>query len=207
MIRAYLRASTDKQDAARSKEELKTFISSRNQRIAGFYIENISGTTSERPELARLLNDSEKGDIILIEKMDRLTRLPFSLWEDLKLSIKAKGVHIVVSDQPMTHQALLPSDESVNAIQQALTNFMLDLGAAMARDDYETRYKRTLQGIEKAKKAGRFKGRPVDENTAIRCKTVRLLVNDGETVTSACKAQNVSRATYYSWLKTLGKIA
>ncbi len=201
MIRGYLRASTDKQNATRAKEELKTFISSRNLRIAGFYQENISGTTTERPELARLLNDSETGDILLIEKMDRLTRLPFSLWEELKASIKSKGVHIVVVDQPMTHQALYAVDESSNSIQQALTNFMLDLGAAMARDDYETRYKRTVQGIEKAKAAGRYKGRPVDQNTVIRCKTVRLLVNNGETVTSACKSQNVSRATYYNWLK------
>lgn len=70
MIRAYLRASTDKQDASRSKDELKAFVKYHNQRIASFYQENISGTTPERPELNRLLSDSERGDILLIEKMD-----------------------------------------------------------------------------------------------------------------------------------------
>lgn len=202
MIRAYLRASTTKQNASRARDELKLFAKNHNFRIAAFYQENVSGAISDRPELQKLLNDSEPEDVLLIERMDRLTRLPFPFWETLKSTIKSKCVHIVVVDQPMTYNALSSNpNESMSAIQQALTAFMLDLGAAMARDDYETRRKRTKQGIEKAKSAGRYKGRPADEKTILRCKTVRLLVDDGETVSSACKTQNVSRATYYNWLK------
>ncbi len=208
MIRAYLRASTHRQDASRSKQELKSFVKSNGLQIAAFYQENVSGTKTDRPELEKLLDDSESGDILLLEKMDRLTRLPFPRWESLKASIKAKGLNIVVVDQPMTHQSLFSnSNDSTNAIQQALTSFMLDLGAAIARDDYETRYKRTREGIQKAKKLGRYQGRSVDENTVIKCKTVQLIVNSGETVTSACKAQSVSRATYYNWLKMLDQTA
>ncbi|WP_232584459.1 hypothetical protein [Photobacterium carnosum] len=36
---------------------------------------------------------------------------------------------------------------------------MLDLGAAMARDDYETRHKRQAQGIAKVKAEGKYRGR------------------------------------------------
>ena len=204
MIRAYLRASTDKQDSSRSKQELREFVKSKNLQIASFYQENISGTAAERPELDRLIEDSEDGDVLLIEKMDRLTRLPFQTWETLKARIKAKGISIVVFDQPMTHQSLSYVDVSVSAIQQALTNFMLDLGAAMARDDYEARQKRTQQGIAKAKREGRYKGRPVNAETAQKCRTVNLLVSDGETVSAACKAQRVGRATYYKYLSTKG---
>lgn len=136
--------------------------------------------------------------------MDRLTRLPFQTWETLKARIKAKGISIVVVDQPMTHQSLSDVDVSVSAIQQALTNFMLDLGAAMARDDYETRQKHAQQGIAKAKREGRYKGRPVNAETAQKCRTVNLLVSDGETVSAACKAQSVGRATYYKYLSTQG---
>ncbi|WP_237578157.1 recombinase family protein, partial [Klebsiella pneumoniae] len=39
------------------------------------YIDNVSGTTMNRPELIRLLGDAEPGDVILIEQVDRLTRL------------------------------------------------------------------------------------------------------------------------------------
>ncbi|EKO3782561.1 recombinase family protein [Vibrio harveyi] len=202
MIRAYLRASTNEQDSSRAKQELREFVKSKNLQIASFYQENISGTAAERPELDRLIEDSEDGDVLLIEKMDRLTRLPFQVWETLKGRIKAKGISIVVVDQPMTHQSLFDVDVSVSAIQQALTNFMLDLGAAMARDDYETRQKRAQQGIAKAKIEGRYKGRPVNAETAQKCRTVNLLVSDGETVSAACKAQDVGRATYYKYLST-----
>ncbi len=41
---------------------------------------------------------------------------------------------------------------------------MLDLGAAMARDDYETRHKRQAQGIAKAKSEGKYRGRRVNES-------------------------------------------
>jgi DNA invertase Pin-like site-specific DNA recombinase len=202
MIRAYLRASTVEQDASRAKKELKLFISERGYQIASFYQENISGANPNRPELSRLIEDSEDGDILLIEKMDRLTRLPFQLWEDLKGKIKGKGLNIVVVDQPMTHQSLsAQKNESVSAIQMALTNFMLDLGAAMARDDYETRQKRAQQGIQKAKLEGRYKGRPVDERTAKKCRTVKLLVSDGETISAACDSQGLGRSTYYKWVK------
>ena len=157
LIRAYLRASTTEQDANRAKNELRKFITGFNKRMAGYYIENQSGTKLERPELNKLIEDSETGDVLLIEKMDRLTRLPWGEWKTLKARIMAKGLVIVVVDQPMTH-AVFSSGEQ-NSITLALTEFMLDLGAAMARDDYETRHKRQAQGIAKAKAEGKYRGR------------------------------------------------
>jgi DNA invertase Pin-like site-specific DNA recombinase len=157
LIRAYLRASTTEQDANRAKNELRAFITGFNKRMAGYYIENQSGTKLERPELNKLIEDSETGDVVLIEKMDRLTRLPWGEWKTLKSRIMAKGLVIVVVDQPMTH-AVFSSGEQ-NSITLALTEFMLDLGAAMARDDYETRHKRQAQGIAKAKAEGKYRGR------------------------------------------------
>ncbi|PSV88399.1 recombinase family protein [Photobacterium iliopiscarium] len=157
LIRAYLRASTTEQDAQRAKEELKAFGMKFDHRIASYYIENQSGTKLERPELNKLIEDSETGDVVLIEKMDRLTRLPWGEWKTLKARIMAKGLVIVVVDQPMTH-AVFSSGEQ-NSITLALTEFMLDLGAAMARDDYETRHKRQAQGIAKAKAEGKYRGR------------------------------------------------
>ncbi|MCD9500381.1 recombinase family protein [Photobacterium carnosum] len=157
LIRAYLRASTTEQDANRAKNELREFITGFNKRMAGYYIENQSGTKLERPELNKLIEDSETGDIVLIEKMDRLTRLPWGEWKTLKSRIMAKGLVIVVVDQPMTHVVFSSGEQ--NSITLALTEFMLDLGAAMARDDYETRHKRQAQGIAKAKVEGKYRGR------------------------------------------------
>lgn len=192
-IRAYLRASTNQQDAERAKEELNQFTSNHNQRIASFYIENVSGTKIDRPELERLIADSSKGDILLIEKMDRLTRLPFEQWQTLKQRIQESGLTIVVLDQSMTHQSLqVKTDATTSAIQQALTAFMLDLGAAMARDDYETRRNRQKQGIEKAKPNGAYKGRKVD---TVLHENIKTMLSGGRSYTAIQNALGCSIST------------
>lgn len=83
-IRAYLRASTEDQFADRAKEMLEQFVQERGHKIASYYRENISGTKLDRPELGRLLMDSHHNDILLVEQIDRLTRLNNSDWMTLK---------------------------------------------------------------------------------------------------------------------------
>ena len=74
-IRAYLRASTQEQNAERARESLVQFAANHGQRIAAFYVENVSGATLHRPELMKLIADSGEGDIVLVEQIDRLARL------------------------------------------------------------------------------------------------------------------------------------
>nr|MDT0251370.1 recombinase family protein [Endozoicomonas sp.] len=104
LIFAYLRASTAQQDAARAKSDLEQFASARGYRIAGWFIENISGTKENRPELLRLIEHSLPGDIMLIEQVDRLTRMNSDAWERLKSVIKARGLSIVSLDLPTSWQ-------------------------------------------------------------------------------------------------------
>ena len=82
-IRAYLRASTSDQDANRARENLEWFAQDQGHRIAARYVENASGASPERLELRRLLEDAQPGDILLVEAIDRLSRLPQSEWERL----------------------------------------------------------------------------------------------------------------------------
>src|SRR5271168_1500141 len=79
--RAYLRASTDEQDASRARAQLETFAAERGLAIVGTYVENESGAKLARPELFRLIADSRPGDLLLIEQVDRLSRLTSSDWQ------------------------------------------------------------------------------------------------------------------------------
>ena len=79
----YLRASTKDQDALRAKASLEAFAADKGLALAGIYSENISGTKLNRPELIRLLNTAEKGDVLLVESVDRLSRLSQADWETL----------------------------------------------------------------------------------------------------------------------------
>ncbi|EJV0278830.1 TPA: recombinase family protein [Vibrio parahaemolyticus] len=191
-IRAYLRVSTTDQDADRAKNELKTFAHEHNVRIASFYTEQLSDAKLERAELARLIEDSHRGDVLLIEKVDRLSRLPFEQWKALKQKLVEAGIHIVVLDQPMTHAALNHTDQQTSMISRVLTEFMIDLAAAMARDDYETRRKRQAQRIKKAKALGKYQGRKPDLKLR---ENIQLLLAEGKSWSQIQELLGCSRST------------
>src|SRR5690606_30313670 len=105
-VRAYLRASTKEQDASRAKVDLEAFAKERGLTIAAAYIENESGASLARPELFRLLSDCQPGDVLLVEQVDRLSRLNARDWEKLKAEIAAKRVRVVALDLPTSHQLM-----------------------------------------------------------------------------------------------------
>ena len=97
---AYLRASTKEQDAGRAKEVLVKFANDHDLVISAFFEENESGATLHKPELFRLLEIAQKGDIVLVEQIDRISRLKDDDWNSLKSTIKVKGLRVVSLDLP-----------------------------------------------------------------------------------------------------------
>lgn len=165
-VRAYLRASTAEQDATRARADLEQFAVEHGQRIACEYLENESGAKADRPELLRLLADAREGDVLLVESIDRLSRLPEGDWKRLKAAIDSKGLRIVALDLPTSHQGIKDTagDEFTNRMLGAINSMLVEMMAAIARKDYEQRRGRQAQGIAKAKEAGAYKGRPVDSD-------------------------------------------
>jgi DNA invertase Pin-like site-specific DNA recombinase len=85
-VRANLRASSDEQDATRAQKQLEAIAAEHGLYIAATYMENESGAKLARPELFRLLSDAKPGDVLLIEQVDRLSRLAAKDWEKLRRS-------------------------------------------------------------------------------------------------------------------------
>jgi DNA invertase Pin-like site-specific DNA recombinase len=163
-IRAYLRASTSEQNASRAKETLKAFALESKKRIAGFYIENASGNTINRPELLRLLEESEKNDVLLVESIDRLTRLNPENWDILSSAIRNKGIHIVSLDLPTSHIALNEKYEEdfMDSVLKAINTMLLDILAAVSYKEYVERERKQKEGIAIAKTLGKFNGKKAD---------------------------------------------
>lgn len=159
---AYLRASTQEQDAGRAKDALVQFANDHDLVISAFFEENESGAKLQRPELFRLLEIAQKGDVILVEQIDRISRLKDDDWSSLKSIIKVKGLRVVSLDLPTSHQFAVISDEFTGRMLSAINDLMLDMLAAIARKDYEDRRRRQREGIVKAKSEGRYPGRPSD---------------------------------------------
>ena len=93
IARVYLRVSSEEQDLARQERLIDEARS-----IAGIYKEKASGACPDRPELLRMIADLQQGDVVIAEKIDRLTRLPLPEAEKLIASIREKGARLSVPD-------------------------------------------------------------------------------------------------------------
>src|ERR1700722_12731697 len=111
-VRAYLRASTDEQDANRARDQLKLFAAERGLEIVAWYVESESGAKPARPELFRLIADAHDGDILLVEQVDRLSRLTEADWQMLKVELESRHIRVVALDLPTSWMmAAKASDE------------------------------------------------------------------------------------------------
>ena len=150
--------------------------------------ENESSTKLARPELFRLLADSQPGDILLVEQVDRLSRLTAGDWERLKAELTARRVRVVALDLPTSWMmATAHADEFTGRMFEAINGMLLDMLAAVARKDYDDRRRRQQQGISKAKAEGRYSGRPEDTERNAR---IAQQLRDGVSWSSIQRAED-----------------
>ncbi|HBY9717271.1 TPA: recombinase family protein [Klebsiella aerogenes] len=194
-VRIYCRASTEGQHADRALISLREFAQSKNWQIAEEYIENASGAKLDRVELMRLLAEAQPGDLLLIEAIDRLSRLKHEEWAELKATLNSKGLVIVSMDLPTSWQMVeISGNDLTSGILRAVNAMLIDILATMARQDYETRRKRQAQGIAKAKQAGLYTGKEKDLEAR---ETVREMLAQNVKPAHIMKAAGISRATFY----------
>lgn len=194
-IRIYVRASTKDQDAERALDDLKEFASKLNEEIKE-YVENESGTKLDRPILNELLDKAENGDTLLVESVDRLSRLKQDEFEVLKGRIKEKGLKLVVADLPTTHVLLNTENTITSSILNLINNLLIDLLATMARLDNEKRIERIKQGLERS--GYKPTGKKADTQKHDR---IKELANKGLTKEEIAKAVGCGIATVYRVLK------
>lgn len=196
----YLRASTDDQDANRAKQSLLAFASKQGMAVVDVYAENISGTKLERPELFRLLDAAQSGEVLLVESVDRLSRLSQTDWKKLKHFIESKGLRLVVQDLDTTHQL---ADQSVaGQIMDVINGMLIDLMATMARLDQEKRVERIKQGLANKRAKGEKVGGK-GRNQEKWNKVADLLKRNGNTMEEIAKLADVGIATVYRIKKEL----
>lgn len=188
-VRIYVRASTKDQDAERALSDLIKFSNDYDSEYIE-YIENESGTKLNRPILTKLLNESNQGDILLVESVDRLSRLEQSDFEILKQQIKGKGLRLVVADLPTTH---VVNTGMTGEILNVINSMLIDLLATMAKLDNDKRRERIKQGLERSG----YKPTGKKANTAKHTRIKQLLDAGDMTKEEIAKAVEVGVATVY----------
>ena len=189
--RIYQRVSTSGQDLSR-QQQLVVDAEAAGFYVAAVYSEKVSGTVASRPELNRLITDLKKGDVVIAESLDRISRLPVAEGEALIARITEKGAKIAVPDLiDLTDIIASATDPLVHIVLEANQKMMLKIALHMARKDYEQRASKQASGIEIAKAKGVYKGRKPD--TVANAKIVELRAL-GYTIAKVASTLNVSES-------------
>ncbi|EJE4183729.1 recombinase family protein [Vibrio parahaemolyticus] len=191
VARVYLRVSTEQQDLTR-QERLISESKAAGYYVAGVYREKASGARSDRPELLRMIYDLQPGEVVIAEKLDRISRLPLAEAEHLIEAIKGKGAKLSIPGVVDLSELVEDASGVARVVLESVQTMLLKVALQSARDDYEDRRERQKQGIEAAKKAGRFTGRKADTKLH---ELVIALRKSGESISNTSKKANCSTAT------------
>ncbi len=190
VARVYLRVSTDAQDLKR-QEGIIEGARAAGYYVAGVYREKASGARPDRPELLRMVADLQPGEVVIAEKIDRISRLPLAEAERLVASIRAKGARLAVPGVVDLSELAAEAQGVAKVVLESVQDMLLKLALQMARDDYEDRRERQRQGIKLAKDAGKYQGRRADPK---RRAQVVALRRSGHSITRTAELAGYSRA-------------
>jgi DNA invertase Pin-like site-specific DNA recombinase len=128
---------------------------------------------ADRPELLRMVADLQAGEVVIAEKIDRISRLPLPEAEKLIVSIRGKGARLAVPGIVDLSELATDTTGVAKVVLESVQDMLLKVALQAARDDYEDRRERRRQGIELAKRDGRYTGRPTDKGTHERIIALR----------------------------------
>lgn len=176
IARIYLRVSTNEQDLGR-QERIVNDARDAGYYIAGVYREKASGANMERSELKRMLADLQPGDVIIAERIDRLSRLPLPEAEALIDTIRQKGAKLSIPGVVDLSQFSEHLDPIAKIVLDATQEMLLKISLQIARDDYEIRRKRQQEGISQAKQSypSKYQGRRPDPQLHERVHSLRAV--------------------------------
>lgn len=174
----YIRVSTEEQNTARQEEALNKLNLDR------IFIEKISGKDRNREQLKVMLNYVREGDILYIESLSRLGRSTLDLIN-------------IVNELNEKHVQLISLKEFIDTSTPS-GKLTFTIFAALAEFERETTRLRQREGIEIAKKQGKYKGRKtIEYNIKIFQEFYPLWKSGKLTAVDFMKRLNVKKTTFY----------
>lgn len=105
--------------------------------IAGIYREKASCARADSPELLRMIADLQPGDVVIAEKIDRISRLPLPDAEKLIASIRGKGARLAIPGIVDLSEVVAENDGVSRIVLESVQELLLKLALQTVRDDYE----------------------------------------------------------------------
>jgi DNA invertase Pin-like site-specific DNA recombinase len=180
MLIGYARVSTDGQDHALQLDALRQIGCEK------VFVETGSGTKSDRPELAKLMEIARKGDQICVWRLDRLARSLRHLI-DMSDHLQQRGI------------ALRSVTEAIDTSTPS-GRFVFSILGALGQMEVEIIRERTRAGLQAAAARGRVGGRPpaLDEGKVRAAKA--MLASGTMTASEVARQLGCAASTLYRHL-------
>jgi DNA invertase Pin-like site-specific DNA recombinase len=194
---AYIRVSTDKQDLDNQRHGVIEYAKKHSLEPLTFFEDTVSGKKNWRDrDLGKLIEQSNKGDVLLVAEISRLARSTLQVLEVLQEAAKKElAVHVAKSNMVM--------DGSLNS---RITAVILGLAAEIEREFISAR---TTEALARRKAQGLPLGRPkgsinhakkLDKHKA----DIKALLGKGVHKTSICRMYDCAPTTLYTWMEANG---
>ena len=143
----YIRVSTAEQNTARQEVLMKVMA------VDELFVDRMSGKTTSRPELQRMLEYVRKGDTVIVESISRFARNTKDLLDLIEI-LRNKEVEFISKKENIDTST--PTGK-----------FMLTVFGAVAELERDHILQRQAEGIAIAKENGVYKGRKKIQNDKI----------------------------------------
>lgn len=173
----YVRVSTIEQQTDRQE------IALAEVGIEKLFIEKVSGKTTERPQLKKMLEYVREGDVLYIESISRLAR-------------STKDLLALVQTLQEKQVELISLKEHIDTTTPQ-GRFVLTIFGALSELERENTLQRQREGIEAAHLKGKKFGRPSIETPKDWHKVITLWKQGQITAVEAMKRLKMNRGTFY----------
>ena len=180
MLIGYARTSTLDQEAG-----LEAQI--RDLKVAGveeIFQEQLSSVDAQRPQLEAAIKFARKGDTFVVTKLDRLARSVAGM-VDIAGRLKQKGASILILDPHLSNRS-------------AAEELTFNLLTSIAQFERQIMLERQREGIAKAQREGKYKGRA--PTAAIKVDEIKARRAAGDGASKIARELNISRASVYRML-------
>ena len=180
----YVRVSTLEQNPARQEELMQRCG------VEKVFCEKRSGKDTQRPAFLEMMSYLREGDVLYVESFSRLSRSTRDLLDTVH-TLGEKGVALVSDKEKL--DTTTPQGRLVMTVFAAIYQF-----------ERENTLERQREGIEIAKREGKYKGRKPCEVTEQFLAAAHAWEAGEKTLRQAVQESGVSESTYFRKCRELG---
>lgn len=190
-IVAYLKASQNRQDIRKQKQEILAFAKREQISISRFIEMPISSKTTKERKVDLLLGQLSPKDTLIVSE---LSRIGWSLREIVKTIdlLLQNGIRVV---------AIKEDIELNNEKQDIQSQAIVRVFGLLAEIEHQLISQRTKEALAVAKAKGRLGGRPPALNPQQHELAIKLYKEGKQSVKEICQMMGISKQTLYNYIK------